>query len=66
MNLNPSDRVDATIARLVSTYDLAPAARTQLRALLTALAADEHAPTTVRDPSDAVGVHLADSLVALE
>ncbi len=38
----------------------------QLDAVLNGLAKDEHAPTTVRDASLAVDVHLADSLVALE
>lgn len=38
----------------------------QLGLVLISLAADEMAPTTVRDPAQAVDVHLADSLVALE
>jgi 16S rRNA (guanine527-N7)-methyltransferase len=38
----------------------------QLDAVLNGLAKDEHAPTTVRDASLAVDVHLADSLTALE
>jgi 16S rRNA (guanine527-N7)-methyltransferase len=38
----------------------------QLDAVLGGLAKDEHAPTTVRDPEQAVDVHLADSLVGLE
>jgi len=38
----------------------------QLDAVLGGLAKDEYAPTTVRDPGEAVDVHLADSLVALE
>lgn len=58
--------VDDVIARLVVEHDLPATANEQLRALLDALAEDEHAPTTVRDPLDAVGVHLADSLVALD
>ncbi|ADB54344.1 16S rRNA (guanine(527)-N(7))-methyltransferase RsmG [Conexibacter woesei] len=57
--------VDDVIADLVAEHGLPAAARAQLGALLAALADDEHAPTTVRDPRDAVGVHLADSLVAL-
>jgi 16S rRNA (guanine527-N7)-methyltransferase len=39
---------------------------TPLHALLTLLAQDPTAPTTVTDPVQAVDVHLADSLVALE
>ena len=38
----------------------------QLNTLLELLERDEHAPTTVRRPKQALGVHLADSLVALE
>jgi 16S rRNA (guanine527-N7)-methyltransferase len=38
----------------------------KLNALLQLLAADEHAPTTVRAPEQAVYTHVADSLVALE
>lgn len=38
----------------------------QLSKLLEVLAADEHAPTTVRDPRQAARVHVADSLAALE
>ncbi len=37
-----------------------------MTAILETLAADERAPTTVRDSAEAVDVHLADSLVALE
>jgi 16S rRNA (guanine527-N7)-methyltransferase len=38
----------------------------QLEAVLGELAQNERAPTTVRDPEEAVDIHLADSLVALE
>jgi 16S rRNA (guanine527-N7)-methyltransferase len=38
----------------------------QLTTLLDLLASDPHAPTTIREPNQAVHVHLADSLVALE
>lgn len=54
------------VANLVSRFGLAPDAEAQLAALLTAVADDEHAPTTVRAPAEAIDVHLADSLVALE
>lgn len=47
-------------------YGLPDAAVAQLTELLDALAADPHAPTTVREPEQAVATHLADSLVALE
>jgi len=60
----PEGQLEALVAR----YELTPRATTiaQLRALLRALAADPHAPTTVREPAKAVDVHVADSLVALE
>jgi 16S rRNA (guanine527-N7)-methyltransferase len=61
-----ADAVAAELARLTDRYHLPSAASAQLAALLTTLAADEHAPTTVRTPADAVHVHVADSLVALE
>ncbi len=51
---------------LAARYRLDARQRAQLEAILLALAADEHAPTTVRDPAQAADVHLADSLVALE
>jgi len=51
---------------LVERYALPDAAVRQLSALLDALARDPHAPTTVREPDQAVHTHLADSLVALE
>lgn len=51
---------------LAERYGLPPSATHQLDALLAALDADPHAPTTVRSPAEAVDVHLADSLVALE
>ena len=54
------------IARLVERYALADDAGARLDALLVALWADEHAPTTVRAPREAVTTHLADALVALE
>jgi 16S rRNA (guanine527-N7)-methyltransferase len=51
--------------RLASTFRLSAKQRAQLEALLTMLG-DDDAPTTVSAPTDAVDVHLADSLVALE
>lgn len=56
----------AGLAALAARHTLPDAAVTQLDALLTALVADPHAPTTVRDPRKALDTHLADSLVALE
>jgi 16S rRNA (guanine527-N7)-methyltransferase len=54
------------IADLVSRYQLPGTAGAQLEALLSFVAADSHAPTTVRDAGGIVDDHLADSLVALE
>lgn len=54
------------VGQLVERHRLPAAAATQIGALLTALADDPHAPTTVRAPDQAVHTHLADSLVALD
>lgn len=63
-------RLQALVARFELTTTAASAstefAVAQLRALLRAIAANPHAPTTVRDPVQAVDVHIADSFVALE
>lgn len=64
--MTPDAAVERELARLVERYGLPDAAAAQLGALLTALAGDPHAPTTVHAPGEAVHVHLADSLVALE
>lgn len=54
------------LARLARRYDLNAEQQVQLAAVLTLLAEDEQAPTTVREPERALDVHVADSLVALE
>jgi 16S rRNA (guanine527-N7)-methyltransferase len=51
---------------LAERYGLTERQRTQLATLLTGLTIDERAPTTVRELSEALDVHLADSLVGLE
>jgi 16S rRNA (guanine527-N7)-methyltransferase len=56
----------ADLERLAQRYELPAGAPGALGRLLGALATDEHAPTTVRMPEEAVDVHVADSLVALE
>ena len=56
----------SALDELVLRYGLAPVQASQLGCLLETLAADPHAPTTVRDPLSASRQHLADSLVALE
>ena len=60
----PRETVAATVRRFpVSDPD---AATDQLQALLDALAAEPDPPTTVRDPLQALDVHVADSLAGLE
>jgi 16S rRNA (guanine527-N7)-methyltransferase len=54
-----------TIADLVERFDLPDSAVPQMAALLDGLG-DPAAPTAVHAPAEAVDVHLADSLVALE
>jgi 16S rRNA (guanine527-N7)-methyltransferase len=62
--LTPSVRLG--VERLTLRYALAPAGAHALSAILELLARDEHAPTTVRQPAQALDAHLADSLVALQ
>jgi 16S rRNA (guanine527-N7)-methyltransferase len=67
MTVEVSAAARAKVRRLVARYSLAdPPSGGRLLALLEVLAADPHAPTTVRDPVRAADDHLADSLVALE
>lgn len=58
--------VSARLEDLRGRHSLSERQCEQLAALLRGLAADERAPTAVRDPVRAVDVHLADSLAALE
>lgn len=58
--------IEGELAALADRWGLPRDAPRRLGALLAALAADEHAPTTVRDPAEALRVHLADSLAGLE
>lgn len=60
------DPLEQELEALCARHGLDGAQRAQLEALLEGLAHDEHAPTTVREPARAVGVHLADSLAGLE
>jgi 16S rRNA (guanine527-N7)-methyltransferase len=64
--VTPDPTVVREIAELVGRQGLPPAVASQLSVLLDVLAADPHAPTTVRVPKQAVHTHIADSLVALE
>lgn len=57
---------DGQVRELIRRYGLAPRSRAQLNTILTTLAVDDRAPTTVRSPEEAIDAHLSDSLVALE
>jgi 16S rRNA (guanine527-N7)-methyltransferase len=58
--------VDGKVRELARRYGLHPRARAQLTVILSMLATDDRAPTTVRGPEEAIDTHLADSLVALD
>lgn len=58
--------VDYAVAELARRYRLTADAAGRIEALLAALADEPDPPTTVRAPGEAVDVHVADSLVALE
>jgi 16S rRNA (guanine527-N7)-methyltransferase len=58
--------VAAALDALAVRHDMSLGQRQQLARMLSLLQADVHAPTAVRAPADAVDVHLADSLVALD
>ncbi len=60
------EAVAARVEALAARYRLPAGAADRLLTLLGVLAADELAPTTVREPDAIVDDHLADSLVALE
>src|SRR3954464_8791270 len=57
--------VPARLAELAQEYGLKPAAQAALTRYLELLAADEHAPTAVREPVEAVDRHIADALSGL-
>ncbi len=59
-------RETSRLAELGARYELDERQIGQLTAVLAELAGDERAPTAVRDPAEALDVHVADSLVALE
>jgi 16S rRNA (guanine527-N7)-methyltransferase len=60
------DDAQAGLRALCRRFALNERQESQLAEVLDALADDELAPTTVRDPAQVVDVHLADALVALE
>jgi 16S rRNA (guanine527-N7)-methyltransferase len=57
---------DLTLGALCERYGLGVSQGGQIAELLAELAANELAPTTVREPLSALEVHVADSLVALD
>ncbi|MGH2833369.1 MAG: 16S rRNA (guanine(527)-N(7))-methyltransferase RsmG [Solirubrobacteraceae bacterium] len=61
-----TERSRERLSELVEQHHLDITQHQQLGALLRALAGDEHAPTSAREPDLAVDVHLADSLSLLE
>lgn len=56
----------SALAALSERYALTGRQSAQLSGLLSVLASERHAPTSVRSPERALDVHVADSLVALE
>jgi 16S rRNA (guanine527-N7)-methyltransferase len=61
-----SAEVAVRLARLAARYELPAGADGLLAALLDLVAAEPAAITAVRDPAEAVDVHVADALVALD
>lgn len=61
-----SDDGSVAIQAIADRYGLSPGQCEQYAAILAQIAADEHAPTTVRDPAAVVDAHISDSLAALE
>jgi 16S rRNA (guanine527-N7)-methyltransferase len=55
-----------TLAALAARHSLPPDAAEGLARLLSALAAEPHPPTTIREPERALDAHVADSLSGLE
>jgi 16S rRNA (guanine527-N7)-methyltransferase len=61
----PEVSSEGRFATVVAAHRLEERQAEQLRKFLSALVEDPHAPTAVQDPSEAVHVHIADSLAAL-
>jgi 16S rRNA (guanine527-N7)-methyltransferase len=64
--MSATGRHQQALQALTRRYDLNEETATKLACLLELLARDPQAPTTVREPHQAIKDHLADSLVALE
>ncbi|SRR5581483_10215650 len=61
-----SDYIDQRLAELAALHSLPNGATDQLKRLLLALAAAPDPHTTITEPAEAVDLHVADSLVALQ
>jgi 16S rRNA (guanine527-N7)-methyltransferase len=61
-----ADRVETRLNELAERWKLPAAAPQQLRQILTLLEAEPTSITTVRDPTQGVEVHVADSLTGLQ
>lgn len=64
--MDASIDIRSSVEGLGERYGLSDGQLDQLAQILSAVALDELAPTSVREPARALDVHLADSLVALE
>jgi len=66
MTAELSARAGAALGALGARYGLGDGELARLRGLLETLQRSEHAPTSVSEAEQAVDIHIADSLVALE
>src|SRR5580693_4153913 len=65
-SLTENIEIRRSLERLSERFELDDDQQARLARVISALARDDFAPTTVSEPKRAVDVHLADSLVALE
>jgi 16S rRNA (guanine527-N7)-methyltransferase len=66
LNVSRFTPLPPRLAALADRYGLKAQQAQQLELILGELAADRHAPSAVRDLEDAIDVHVADSLTALD
>jgi 16S rRNA (guanine527-N7)-methyltransferase len=66
LRAEPPAAASRRLAELAAGFGLSADQEVRLRALLELLSEDEHAPTPIRDPAEAVDAHVADSLAGLE
>lgn len=65
MTVSRATLAGVRLQELAQRHGLSSSQRDQLRAIVTELEADAHAPSSVRAPESAIDVHIADSLSAL-